>query len=253
MNQFKLILGPCAIESWEHAKLMAQWITQACEDLPVDLYYKSSFDKANRTSAHSQRGVGLVEGAEILQRIREDFKIKTLTDVHESWQCEKLKMAVDVLQIPAFLCRQTDLLLAAAQNSTVINIKKGQFLAPWDMKNVLDKVSSQTQVWITERGTSFGYNNLVVDYRGLVAMRKWGHPVIFDATHSVQLPGGLGTQSNGQREYAEPLAKAAMAVGCDGLFIETHDDPDRAISDGPTQIPVQNLRNMLNNIFKHKL
>lgn len=248
----KLILGPCAIESWQHARHMARLIVAATQDLKVELYFKSSFDKANRTSVHSGRGVGLEEGADILQGIREDFRIRTLTDVHETWQCERLKHSVDVLQIPAFLCRQTDLLLAAGKAVHTVNIKKGQFLAPWDMKNVIDKLP-HNDVWITERGTSFGYNTLVVDYRGLVTMREWGRPVIFDATHSVQQPGGRGTQSGGQREFAEPLARAAMAVGCDGLFIETHDCPEKAISDGANQIPVQELRSMIDNVLKYRL
>ena len=245
----KLILGPCAIESWDHAKLMINLILESIHDLDVDFYYKSSFDKANRSSLDSGRGVGLEQGADILQRVREDFKVKTLTDVHETWQCERLKRAVDVLQIPAFLCRQTDLLLAAGEATHSVNIKKGQFLAPWDMKNVIDKLPNN-DVWITERGTSFGYNTLVVDYRGLVTMAEWGRPVIFDATHSVQQPGGLGKSSGGQRQFVEPLARAAMAVGVGGLFIETHNCPERALSDGPNQIPVTELKKLLQNVLK---
>jgi len=245
----KLILGPCAIESWDHAKLMVNLILESIQDLDVDFYYKSSFDKANRSSLDSGRGVGLEQGADILQRVREDFKVKTLTDVHETWQCERLKRAVDVLQIPAFLCRQTDLLLAAGKATHSVNIKKGQFLAPWDMKNVIDKLPNN-DVWITERGTSFGYNTLVVDYRGLVTMAEWGRPVIFDATHSVQQPGGLGKSSGGQRQFVEPLAQAAMAVGVSGLFIETHDCPERALSDGPNQIPATELKKLLQNVLK---
>lgn len=247
----KVILGPCAIESRDHARLMANLILQATHDLDIDLYYKSSFDKANRSSIHSSRGVGIHEGADILQSIREDYKIKTLTDVHETWQCQILKNSVDVLQIPAFLCRQTDLILAASETTRSVNIKKGQFLAPWDMKNVVDKIP-KNDVWITERGTSFGYNTLVVDYRGLVTMRQWGHPVIFDATHSVQQPGGLGTKSGGQRQFVRPLARAAMAVGVDGLFFETHNDPDNALSDGPNQIPTDSLRELLLDVMKVK-
>ena len=247
----KLILGPCAIESWDHAKLMVNLILESIHDLDVDFYYKSSFDKANRSSIDSGRGVGLEQGADILQRVREDFKVKTLTDVHETWQCERLKRAVDVLQIPAFLCRQTDLLLAAGEATYSVNIKKGQFLAPWDMKNVIDKLPAN-DVWITERGSSFGYNTLVVDYRGLVTMAEWGRPVIFDATHSVQQPGGLGKSSGGQKQFVEPLARAAMAVGVGGLFIETHDCPDRAPSDGTNQIPVAELRKLLQNILNFK-
>lgn len=247
----KLILGPCAIESWTHARTMVEQILEAIDGIPVDFYYKSSFDKANRSSIASGRGVGLEQGADILARIRQDYFVRTLTDVHETWQCERLRDAVDVLQIPAFLCRQTDLLLAAAANAPTVNVKKGQFLAPWDMKNVIDKLPDH-DVWITERGTSFGYNTLVVDYRGLVTMRQWGRPVIFDATHSVQQPGGRGTTSGGQREFAEPLARAAMAVGCDGLFIETHDCPEKAISDGPNQIPVSELRSMIDSVLRYR-
>lgn len=247
----KLILGPCAIESWAHAKHMTELILEAIDGLSVDFYYKSSFDKANRSSIASGRGVGLEQGADILARIRQDFSVKTLTDVHETWQCAILRGAVDVLQIPAFLCRQTDLLLAAAEYAPSVNVKKGQFLAPWDMKNVIDKLPDH-DVWITERGTCFGYNTLVVDFRGLVTMREWGRPVIFDATHSVQQPGGRGTTSGGQREFVAPLARAAMAVGCDGLFMETHNCPDQAISDGPNQIPVDQLRSVLDSVLKYR-
>jgi 2-dehydro-3-deoxyphosphooctonate aldolase (KDO 8-P synthase) len=243
----KLILGPCAIESLDHTKFMVESILNAIDGLDVEFYYKSSFDKANRSSIASGRGVGIEQGAEILQYVRETFKVKTLTDVHETWQCNLLKDAVDVLQIPAFLCRQTDLLLAAGQAVKSVNVKKGQFLAPWDMKNVVDKLPDN-DVWITERGTSFGYNTLVVDYRGLVSMREFNRPIIFDATHSVQQPGGRGTSSGGQREFILPLAKAAVAIGVDGLFMETHDCPDQAISDGPNQIPVDQLKSILKDL-----
>jgi 2-dehydro-3-deoxyphosphooctonate aldolase (KDO 8-P synthase) len=192
--------------------------------------------------------VGLEQGADILQRVREDFKVKTLTDVHETWQCERLKRAVDVLQIPAFLCRQTDLLLAAGEATHSVNIKKGQFLAPWDMKNVIDKLPAN-DVWITERGSSFGYNTLVVDYRGLVTMAEWGRPVIFDATHSVQQPGGLGTVSGGDRTMVPYLARAAVATGCvSAVFMETHEDPDSAPSDGPNMIKLDNLKEILEEL-----
>lgn len=247
---FKLILGPCAIESRTHALYMADIIRECTRDLKdVDIYYKSSFDKANRTSGNANRGVGIEEGADILQEIRETKHFKTLTDVHETQQCERLEHSVDVLQIPAFLCRQTDLLMAAEATGRIVNVKKGQFLAPWDMKNVAAKFKPETEVWLTERGTSFGYNTLVVDYRGLPIMRETGRPVIFDATHSVQQPGGQGTSSGGQRQYVETLARAAIAVGIDGLFMETHDDPDRAISDGPNQIPTKDLREMLKRLL----
>lgn len=241
----KLILGPCQIESRNHARKMCELILDAIHGLEdIDFYYKSSYDKANRTSLAGARGVGLEEGADILQDIRETYKIKTLTDVHETWQCSKLSFSVDVLQIPAFLCRQTDLISAAGQAVEIVNIKKGQFLAPWDMKNVIAKLP-HNEVWITERGTSFGYNTLVVDFRSIPIMKEYGKPVIFDATHSVQQPGGQGTSSGGQRQFVEPLAKAAMAVGADGLFIETHDDPDNAPSDGPNMMDVGELRSML--------
>lgn len=241
-------MGPCAIESRQHALMMCERLIDIVDGRAVDFYYKSSYDKANRTSLNSGRGVGLQQGADILQELRERFQIKTLTDVHETWQCDLLKHSVDVLQIPAFLCRQTDLLLAAGQACASVNIKKGQFLAPWDMKNVIDKLPDN-DVWITERGTSFGYNSLVVDYRGLVTMREWGRPIIFDATHSVQQPGGQGTSSGGQRQFVEPLAKAAVAVGVDGLFIETHDDPDQAPSDGPNMIPLSELSALLDRVL----
>jgi len=236
----KLIMGPCAIESRDHALMMCERLLEIIDGRDVDFYYKSSFDKANRTSLSSGRGIGLDQGADILQELRETFKVKTLTDVHETWQCERLAQSVDVLQIPAFLCRQTDLLLAAGEACSSVNVKKGQFLAPWDMKNVVDKLPNN-DIWITERGSSFGYNTLVVDFRGLVIMREWGHPVIFDATHSVQQPGGRGTTSGGQRQFVEPLSRAAVAVGVDGLFIETHNDPDHAPSDGPNMIPLDQL------------
>lgn len=246
--RFKLILGPCAIESKEHALMMCELILDAIDGMDVEFFYKSSFDKANRTSASAKRGVGLEEGADILQEIRETYSVQTLTDVHEVHQCEKLSRSIDCLQIPAFLCRQTDLLLAAGKAALNVNVKKGQFLAPWDMKNVVDKLPNN-DVWITERGTSFGYNNLVVDYRGIPIMREFGRPIIFDATHSVQQPGGLGTTSGGQRQFVETLAKAAIAVGIDGLFMETHNNPDEAISDGPTQIPTHELKALLKRLI----
>jgi 2-dehydro-3-deoxyphosphooctonate aldolase (KDO 8-P synthase) len=243
-----LIAGPCQIESAAHAQTMAGSIKEIADKLGIPFIYKSSFDKANRTSIAGSRGVGLSQGADILQEVRERFGVNTLTDVHETWQCEQLKHSVDVLQIPAFLCRQTDLLLAAGAAVHSVNIKKGQFLAPWDMKNVIDKLPDN-DVWITERGSSFGYNTLVVDYRGLVTMRTWGRPVIFDATHSVQQPGGRGSSSGGQREFILPLARAACAVGVDGLFMETHNNPDQALSDAATQIPVCDLRQTLQNVL----
>jgi 2-dehydro-3-deoxyphosphooctonate aldolase (KDO 8-P synthase) len=244
----KLILGPCAIESRDHATMMCEKLKEITSDFEVDFYYKSSYDKANRTSGASARGVGIEEGADILQELRETFHVKTLTDVHETIHCERLKSSVDVLQIPAFLCRQTDLLLAAAQAVHSINIKKGQFLAPWDMKNVVEKIPDN-DVWITERGSCFGYNTLVVDFRGLVSMREFKCPIIFDATHSVQQPGGKGTSSGGQREFIVPLARAAAAVGVDGIFMEVHDNPELAISDSATQLPLNALKSVLSSIM----
>lgn len=245
---FKLILGPCMLESESHVRKMVDLVLNSLPNGDFDFYFKASFDKANRTSKDSARGVGITYGAEILAKIRNEYSIKTLTDVHESWQCNRLHDAVDCIQIPAFLCRQTDLLINAASTKKTVNIKKGQFLAPWDMKNVIDKIPD-ADVWITERGTSFGYNTLVVDFRGIPMMREWGKPVIFDATHSVQQPGGQGTSSGGQREFVEPLARAALAVGVDGLFLETHDDPDNALSDGPSQIPTNQLKEMLKRLL----
>lgn len=247
MSSFKLILGPCALESREHALKMCALIVEAIRDFDVDFYFKSSFDKANRSSGKSRRGVGLEEGADILQEIKEMFGVKTLTDVHEPAQCARLAH-VDCLQIPAMLCRQTDLLVAAAKVARSVNVKKGQFMAPWDMRNVIEKIP-ESDVWITERGTSFGYNTLVVDYRGLPIMRSFGRPVIFDATHSVQQPGARGDASGGEREFVEPLARAALAVGVDGIFMETHDSPATAISDGPVQIPVQSLETILRRLL----
>lgn len=248
MKKLKIILGPCQIESHDHTRLMVEGILEAVEGLNVDLYYKSSFDKANRSSISGKRGVGIDNGVEILSSIREEYKIKTLTDVHETWQPNLLVGAVDVLQIPAFLSRQTDLLIAAANTGLKVNVKKGQFMAPYDMKNVLEKIPDN-EVWLTERGTTFGYNNLVVDYRGLVIMKSFGSPVIFDATHSVQLPGANGNSSGGERQFIEPLSKAALAVGVDGLFMETHNDPENAPSDAATQVPLNELRDMLRRII----
>ena len=247
MTPFKLILGPCAIESRDHALRMAERLVSITAERSVDFYYKSSFDKANRTSASSRRGVGMEAGLEILAEVKRLTGAKTLTDVHESSQCRPVAEAVDVLQIPAFLCRQTDLLRAAAETGKPVNVKKGQFLAPWDMKNVMEKLAGH-EAWITERGTTFGYNALVVDFRGLEIMRAYGHPIIFDATHSVQEPGGRGTSSGGQRQFIPALARAAVAVGCDGLFMESHDNPDQAISDGPTQIPLERLPAILDDV-----
>lgn len=241
---FVLIAGPCALESRDHAFEVAGALTQICNKLDVPLVYKTSFDKANRTSLGAARGVGLDEAAPIFADIRERFSIPVLTDVHERAQCERIAESVDILQIPAFLCRQTDLLVAAAQTGRVVNVKKGQFLAPWDMKFVVEKVvgAGNANVLVTERGASFGYNTLVSDFRAIPVMaRETGAPVIFDATHSVQQPGGMGGASGGQREMAPTLARAAVAVGVAGLFVETHPDPDNAPSDGPNMIPLSSM------------
>ena len=240
---FVLIAGPCQIESAAHAQETAQALKEICGALGLGLIYKSSYDKANRTSVSAQRGIGMNEGLQILSDIRETLQIPVLTDVHTAEQCAPAAQAVDVLQIPAFLCRQTDLLLAAGQTGAVVNVKKGQFLAPWDMQHVAHKIAStgNKRIMLCERGTSFGYNTLVNDMRGLPIMAQTGYPVVFDATHSVQQPGGQGTSSGGQREFAPILARAALATGVASLFIEVHQDPDRAPSDGPNMLPISAL------------
>ncbi|MCT8974344.1 3-deoxy-8-phosphooctulonate synthase [Microbaculum marinisediminis] len=238
-----LIAGPCQMESRAHALETARALKEMAETLGIGLVYKSSYDKANRTSASGARGIGLDASLPVFAEIRETTGLPVLTDVHETWQCAMVAEAVDVLQIPAFLCRQTDLLKAAAETGCVVNVKKGQFLAPWDMKNVVDKVAGfgNPNVLVTERGASFGYNTLVSDMRSLPILAGLGAPVIFDATHSVQQPGGQGTSSGGQREFVPVLARAAVAVGVAGVFIETHPDPDKAPSDGPNMIAMKDL------------
>ncbi len=246
-----LIAGPCALESRQHALETSQALMELAGDLGIGLIYKSSFDKANRTSLAGARGIGMDSGLDILVEVRETRGCPVLTDVHEPAQCPPAAEAVDVLQIPAFLCRQTDLLLAAGATGRPINVKKGQFLAPWDMKHVAAKVEStgNRDVLLCERGVSFGYNTLVSDMRGLPIMaRETGCPVVFDATHSVQQPGGQGTTSGGQREFVPVLARAAVAVGVAALFIETHPDPDRAPSDGPNMVPLARLRSLLETL-----
>lgn len=247
---FSLICGPCAMESRAHAFDMAGALKDICDRLGIGLIYKTSYDKANRTSLTAGRGVGLETALAVFSDLKADFGLPVLTDVHEPGQCAEVGSVVDVLQIPAFLCRQTDLLVAAAKTGRVVNVKKGQFLAPWDMKNVLDKVtgSGNPNVLLTERGASFGYNTLVVDMRSLPTMAAMGAPVIFDATHSVQQPGGQGGSTGGQREFVEPLAKAALATGIAGLFIESHQDPDKAPSDGPNMIPLDQLEALLERL-----
>ncbi|WP_158801980.1 3-deoxy-8-phosphooctulonate synthase [Acidisoma sp. L85] len=240
---FVLIAGPCQIESEAHALEVAEALVAICAAAGIPLIYKSSFDKANRTSGGAERGVGLSKGLAILAGVRERFGVPVLTDVHDAAQCRPVAEAVDVLQIPAFLCRQTDLLLAAGETGAAVNVKKGQFLAPWDMKHVAAKIAStgNERILLTERGASFGYNTLVTDFRGLPEMARTGYPVVFDATHSVQQPGGQGGASGGQREYAPVLARAALAVGCAAIFMETHPDPDHAPSDGPNMIPLREM------------
>ena len=242
-----LIAGPCAMESREHALEMAQALVEMTSSLGMPLIYKSSFDKANRTSANAPRGIGLALALEIFAEIKERFGCPVITDVHEASQCAAVAEIVDVLQIPAFLCRQTDLLIAAAITGRAVNVKKGQFLAPWDMANVADKIrgAGNDKVLLTERGTSFGYNTLVSDMRGLPILAETGCPIIFDATHSVQQPGGKGTSSGGERRFVPVLARAAVAIGVAAVFIETHEDPDRAPSDGPNMVPLKELPALL--------
>ncbi|MBS1041032.1 3-deoxy-8-phosphooctulonate synthase [Gluconobacter cerinus] len=247
---FTLIAGPCQIESRDHAVEMADALSTLCRELDIGLIYKSSYDKANRSSVNAARGVGMEMGLDILASIRERFDVPVLTDVHAAEQCAIAAEAVDVLQIPAFLCRQTDLLLAAGQTGRAINVKKGQFLAPWDMANVAAKLAStgNERIMLCDRGTSFGYNTLVSDMRGLPIMAQTGYPVVFDATHSVQQPGGLGASTGGQREFVEPLARAALSIGVAAVFIETHQDPDHAPSDGPTMVPLSEMRALLTRL-----
>jgi 2-dehydro-3-deoxyphosphooctonate aldolase (KDO 8-P synthase) len=248
---FALIAGPCQMESRAHAFDMAGSLKEICGKLEIGLVYKSSFDKANRTSGKAQRGIGLDKALEVFADIRRDLGLPVITDVHEPWHCAAVSKAVDVLQIPAFLCRQTDLLVAAAETGLAINVKKGQFLAPWDMKNVIQKIrdAGNDRAMACDRGTSFGYNTLVSDFRGLPIMAEQCRcPVIFDATHSVQQPGGQGATSGGQREFVPVLARAAVAVGVAGLFIETHQDPDAAPSDGPNMVPLSQMQALLERL-----
>ncbi len=246
-----LIAGPCQMESRDHAFTMAGKLKEICARLGMGLVYKSSFDKANRTSLTGRRGMGLEKSLAVFADIRKEFGLPVLTDVHENAQCAEVASVVDVLQIPAFLCRQTDLLIAAARTGRVVNVKKGQFLAPWDMKNVLAKIvdSGNPNVLLTERGASFGYNTLVSDMRALPIMAETGAPVIFDATHSVQQPGGQGASSGGDRRMVPVLARAAVAVGVAGVFIETHEDPDHAPSDGPNMVPLDRLEGLLTTLM----
>ncbi|MEE1220197.1 MAG: 3-deoxy-8-phosphooctulonate synthase [Ruminococcus sp.] len=249
---FKLIAGPCVIESEEMVMSIAEKMKAITDNLGIPYTFKASFDKANRTSINGKRGPGIEKGLEILKKVKETYGLPIATDIHEPWQAEQVGKVCDIVQIPAFLCRQTDLLVAAAKTGKCINIKKAQFLAPWDMKNCAQKVaeSGNDNIMLCERGTSFGYNNLVVDMTGLVEMKKLGYPVIFDATHSVQKPGGKGNCTGGNREYVEYLAKAAVAIGVDGLFMETHPDPDNAWSDGPNMVVLDEMEALLKKLVK---
>ena len=259
-HKFILISGPCVIESKDLLFEVASEVKKITDSLGIRYIFKASFDKANRSSTNSFRGIGIQKGLEMLAEVKTKYQLEILTDVHESSQVEKVSEVVDVIQIPAFLCRQTDLIRTSsmhiANTKKNINIKKGQFLAPWDMKQVIKKVEDaglnkeSNRLWITERGTSFGYNNLVVDFKGLEQLKSLGCPVIFDATHSVQQPGGKGQTSGGQREFVAPLARAAVAVGVNGLFIETHPDPDKALSDGPNMVPLSSLNNLLKELMR---
>lgn len=252
MSKFILIAGPCVIESEKNVMLIAEKIKGIAEKLDLDYYFKASFDKANRTSISSYRGPGIEEGLRILKKVKETYGLKICTDIHEPWQAAKVAEVADILQIPAFLCRQTDLLIAAAKTGKLINVKKAQFLAPWDMKNVVTKLeeAGNKNIMLCERGSTFGYNTLVVDMTGIIEMKKFGYPVVMDATHSVQKPGGKGTATGGNREYVEPLAKAAIAAGADALFFEVHPDPDNALSDGPNMVKLDEFEGVLERIIR---
>ncbi len=250
-SRLSLIAGPCQMESRDHAFMVAGRLMEICKPLGISVVYKSSFDKANRTSLSAERGIGLEKAMEVFADLKAEYGFPVLTDVHTEEHCALVAPVVDILQIPAFLCRQTDLLIAAAKTGRAINVKKGQFLAPWDMKNVLAKIvnSGNPNVMLCERGASFGYNTLVSDMRSLPIMAAMGAPVIFDATHSVQQPGGQGGSSGGQREFVETLARAAVAVGVAGVFIETHENPDKAPSDGPNMVPLDKLSPLLEKLL----
>ncbi|WP_456397670.1 3-deoxy-8-phosphooctulonate synthase [Desulfurobacterium sp.] len=248
-----LIAGPCVIENEDTLFKIAEVVKKVQETFPeLKVIFKASFDKANRSSLRSYRGPGLDKGLKMLAKVKEKFDLPVLTDIHESYQAEPVGSVVDYIQIPAFLCRQTDLIIAAAKTGKPVNVKKGQFMAPWDMKNVVEKLkeSGAKEIFLTERGTTFGYNNLVVDFRGIPIMKSLGVPVIFDATHSVQRPGGLGSASGGDREFVPYLAKAAVAVGVDGLFFETHPEPEKALSDGPNMVSLKDFPLLIGELIK---
>ncbi len=253
-NRLILIAGPCVIESEKHSLMMAEQISDICQKLKVKFIYKSSFDKANRSSINSKRGISINEADKIFEKIKNKFNCPIITDVHNEAHCEFFAKSdnVDVLQIPAFLCRQTDLLISAAKTNKIINVKKGQFLSPHEVPNIFKKIESvgNNNIMITERGTSFGYNNLINDFKSIDVMKSFSYPVIFDATHSVQEPGGLGEKSGGKREFVTTLSKAAAAVGVAGIFIETHNDPDNAPSDGPNMLHLENLENLISKLIE---
>ena len=246
-DKLTVIAGPCVIESEEIVFEIAEKLKEMLTDLPVDFYFKASFDKANRTSIDSFRGPGLEQGLKILEKVKDTYQLKIVTDIHEPYQAQPVAEVADIIQIPAFLCRQTDLLVAAAKTGRMINVKKAQFLAPWDMKNVVHKLeeTGNRNIMLCERGTSFGYNTLVVDMTSIVEMKKNGYPVIFDGTHSVQKPGGNGNSTSGNREYVPYLVKAAVAAGADGVFLEAHFEPDRALSDGANMIKIEDVRPLI--------
>ncbi|MBV9217506.1 MAG: 3-deoxy-8-phosphooctulonate synthase [Acidobacteria bacterium] len=249
-GELSFLLGPCVVESSQHALYMAQEINDICKHAGVGFVYKSSFDKANRSSIDSFRGDGMEFGLGVLAQVKEEIGVPVITDIHEPWQAEKVAEVADILQIPAFLCRQTDLLIAAAKTGKAVNVKKGQFLSPWDAKNIVEKLQAAgcDKILLTERGASFGYNNLVVDMRSFPVMRSFGVPVVFDVTHSLQLPGGLGKATGGQSEYIEDFARAGVACGVDAVFMEVHDDPAKAPSDGPNQLPLSRLEKLLTKL-----
>ncbi|MBS1798182.1 MAG: 3-deoxy-8-phosphooctulonate synthase [Acidobacteria bacterium] len=249
-GRLSFILGPCVVESKEHALYMAQEINDICRAVGVDFVYKSSYDKANRSSIESFRGKGMEYGLDILAHVKAEIGVPVITDVHEAGQVERVAEVVDMLQIPAFLCRQTDLLVAAARTGKAVNVKKGQFLAPWDTQNIVEKMrqAGSEKILLTERGASFGYNNLVVDLRSFPIMRSFGVPVVFDVTHSLQLPGGLGKATGGQSQYIEDFARAGVACGVDAVFMEVHDNPAKAPSDGPNQLPLDRLESLLKKL-----
>lgn len=252
-GRFTLIAGPCAIESYEMCFQVGSELKRICQSLGIDYVFKSSFDKANRTSVDAPRGIGASEGLEVLRAIKKELNLPVITDIHDASQCEKVAEVVDMLQIPAFLCRQTDLLLEAGKTGRAINVKKGQFLAPWDMGNIVKKLEStgNEKILLCERGTTFGYNNLVVDMTGLVEMRKFGYPVVMDATHAVQKPSGQGNSTGGNREMVPYLMNAALSIGVDGIFAEVHPNPDKAFSDGPNQLHLHRIEEMLTKAVKY--